>query len=233
MPSIYAIITARGGSKGIPRKNLRILVGKPLIAYSILAAMQCAAIDRCMVSTEDEEIKQVSLTWGAEVIDRPAILAGDTSLSRDVVRHALKTLAEKKQMPDYFVLLQPTSPLRNAQHITECVQLLLASTAAGCVISVIEAEHHPYKTCLFMDDQLKPVRDFTSMEAPRQILPKAYRPNGAIYIMKSETFLANQAFFVPPCLPYVMNAEESIDIDNEADLALAASKMQANLQKVW
>lgn len=228
MPSIYAIITARGGSKGVPRKNVRMLAGKPLIAHTILSALQCAKINRCIVSTEDAEIKEVSIKWGAQVIDRPVELAKDTSLSRDVVKHVLETLAFQKELSDYFVLLQPTSPLRTATHIMESIELLLHSKGCNCVVSMTEAEHHPYKSCIKVNGRLQPVYDYASLETPRQLLPKAYRPNGAIYCMKSVDFLEKQTFFVPPCVPYVMSAEDSVDIDSEKDLAMAEQWMITN-----
>lgn len=228
MLSIYAIITARGGSKGIPRKNIRMLSGKPLIAHTILAALRCDKIERCIVSTEDEEIKQISVTWGAEVIDRPVELAGDTILSRDVVKAVLDTLAFQKTLPDYFVLLQPTSPLRTTKHITECIELLLHSKQGKCAVSVTEAEHHPYKSCFIVDGQLQPAYDYSSLEVPRQLLPGAYRPNGAIYLMKSADFLEKCTFFMPPCIPYIMSAQDSVDIDSEIDFLLAEKWMRAN-----
>ena len=102
---IYAIITARGGSKGLPRKNILPLAGKPLIAYTIEAALQTGQIESCFVSTEDPEIREISIMYGAKIIDRPKSLATDYSLSQDVIRHTLECLQVKNDLPDYFVLL--------------------------------------------------------------------------------------------------------------------------------
>lgn len=215
-----AVIPARGGSKGLSRKNLRLLAGMPLIAYSIMAGINCPYISRCIVSTEDEEIKQVSLEWGAEVIDRPDNLASNYALSQDVVRHVLESLKANGDFPDYFVLLQPTSPLRRAEHINACLDQYFA-TSAACAISVTEVEHHPFKTFMLQDDYLKPFKDVESLSKPRQSLPKLLRQNGAIYVMPCELFLKVNSFYVEPALPFFMDQIESIDIDNEYDLALA------------
>lgn len=217
---VYAIITARGGSKGVPRKNIRMLHGKPLIAYSILAALACPLISRCLVTTDDADIKQISLQWGAEVIDRPAELSTDTSLSQDVVRHALEYIEKGLGLPEYFVLLQPTSPMRNAAHLQECLASYLNSDYLSA-ISVTEMEHHPYK-CLTVDQgKLNPFHDVYSLDKPRHLLPKIYRQNGAIYVLKTTDFLQHNSFFIPPAMPFVMSQQESIDIDSEFDFFLA------------
>jgi CMP-N,N'-diacetyllegionaminic acid synthase len=217
---VYAIITARGGSKGLLGKNLRLLNGKPLIAYSILAARGCPYISRCIVSTEDDEIRRESIKWGAEVIDRPHELATDNALSQDVVRHVLEKLRSEKDIPDFFTLLQPTSPLRTAEHLKSCLDAFFKADAL-CTLSVTEAEHHPYKAFITEGDILHPFFDIESLDKPRQTLPKVYRQNGAIYVINSEIFLKENTFFVPPVLPFVMGREESIDIDTEFDLRMA------------
>lgn len=219
-PEIIAIIPARGGSKGLPRKNLLSLAGKPLIAHSILAALECSQISRCIVSTEDPEIRQASLEYGAEVIVRPAELATDLALSADVVRHVLETLSGAGHQPEYFVLLQPTSPLRTGHHIQQCLQEFFAASAA-CAISVTETEHHPYKDFTVDHGFLHPLFGAEYLSQPRQRLPTAYRPNGAIYAMRSRTFLEHNGFFVEPALPYIMDNEDSIDIDSSFDLLVA------------
>ncbi len=226
--TILAIIPARGGSKGLQRKNLMPLNGKPLIAYSILAAKGCASISRCVVSTEDPEIKNVSLQWGAEVIDRPIELAGDLVLSQDVVRHVLEKLRSENDLPELFALLQPTSPLRNALHLQSCLDIFLKSDAL-CAISVTEADHHPYKLFRFERNVLEPLFDVESLDKPRQMLPKIYRQNGAIYIMRSEAFLEKNTFFVSPAMPFFMTHEESVDIDAEIDLIVAGILLEKRL----
>ena len=224
-PEVLAIITARGGSKGLPRKNLRLLAGRPLISYSIAAALECPGITRCIVSTEDHEIKQVSLRFGAEVLKRPGSLAEDHSLSRDVVRHVLETLQEAGQCPPYFALLQPTSPLRNARHLLQCLDSFFAGEFDSA-ISVIEAEHHPRKCLSVSEGGLQPLFDIADLDTPRQKLMPAYRQNGAIYIGQVRRFLLDNSFFLPPVMPFVMDRQSSIDIDSEFDLKLAEMLLQ-------
>lgn len=228
-PEVIAIIPARGGSKGLSRKNLRLLAGKPLIAHSILAALECSQISRCIVSTEDPEIRHVSMEYGAEVVDRPAELATDLALSADVVRHVLEALSETSHQPEYFVLLQPTSPLRTSHHIQQCLQAFLASSAA-CTVSVTEAEHHPYKDFILDNGFLQPLFGMEYLSQPRQRLPAVYRPNGAIYAMKSQTFLERNSFFVEFALPYIMGSEGSIDIDSDFDLLIAELMLESRQQ---
>ena len=217
---IFAIIPARGGSKGLPRKNVADLAGKPLISYSIEAALCCPYIDRVLVSTEDEEIKEISLKWGAEVIDRPVEIATDASQTHHVIRHVLEHLEKKDDFPDFFVMLQPTSPLRNAFHLMNCIDLLMKEEGR-CLVSVTECEHHPLKTVGISHRLIKPFQDYKSLEMRRQDLPTLYRPNGAIYMMTPELFLESNAFFVDPIVPFVMNHEDSIDIDSLLDLRFA------------
>lgn len=217
---VYAIIPARGGSKGLSQKNVKLLAGKPLIAYSIEAAFQCPGISRCFVSTEDAKIKQVSLDFGVEVIDRPEEYATDQSQTHEVVRHALEELKGIGNIPDYFILLQPTSPLRTSKHIQSCMNAFFASDVA-CVISVTETDHHPYKDFVVENGLLQPLFDVSSVEKRRQALPEVFRPNGAIYMMSSQLFIEKNSFFVPPALPFLMDREASIDIDTAFDLLMA------------
>jgi CMP-N,N'-diacetyllegionaminic acid synthase len=219
MTGISVIITARGGSKGIPRKNIRMVCGKPLIAYSIEAALHCSLVERCYVTTEDEEIKAVSRQWGAAIIDRPAELATDTALSSAAVAHALLFLKESGTLPKYFALLQPTSPLRTADHLLNCLESFLESKME-CGVSVTKAEHHPWKMLIVGKEGLKPVYDRASLESPRQSLPDAYRINGAIYCMSSELFLLTKSFYVEPAYTYEMPHWASLDIDSEFDLQI-------------
>lgn len=213
----HAIIPARGGSKGLPGKNIKLLQNKPLIAYTIEAALNCPYIKRCLVTTEDPAIKEVSLKFGAEVIDRPPELATDSALTRDVVRHVLETLENaEEEIPEDFVLLQPTSPLRNSRHLYDAIYEYL-SLRQNCLMSVTEAEHHPYKTLIEDNGFIKPLVDARMMEEPRQRLPRAYRPNGAIYIMNSRLFLDVDSFFVAPVATMIMDAISSVDIDTHLD----------------
>lgn len=225
-PTICAIITARGGSKGILHKNIVPLNGKPLLAYSIEAASQSAYIQDVYVTTDDPEIAVVSKEYGAMVIDRPDALSTDTAGSYETVKHALEVLAEEGKIYDHFILLQPTSPLRTSQHVDEALKAYLISSSKSCM-SVCEAEHPPYKMLKIENDILEPLFDESLLAAPRQSLPKIYRQNGAIYIMGCDDFLHKvDNFFYAPVLPYVMASKDSVDIDNMNDLAHAESLMR-------
>lgn len=218
---IIAIIPARGGSKGLPRKNIHLLGGKPLINHTIEASLSCPYISRSIVTTDCPEIKEVSLQCGAEVLERPKSLATDSARSQDVVKHVLDVLNERGELPDYFVLLQPTSPLRRGCHITECIREFIQSKALSA-LSVTDVDHHPYKMFFEGENQLlKPLYSEKYLHEPRQLLPKIYRQNGAIYIMSSSLFLVHKTFFLEPAMPYIMNAECSIDIDSELDMKVA------------
>lgn len=219
MKTATAIITARGGSKGVPRKNVRSVEGIPLIGYSIAAALESPLVDECYVTTEDAEIKQISLQLGAKVIDRPEQYALDSSLSQEAVAHALEKIEENGSLPEFFVLLQPTSPMRTSQHLTQCLESFFSSGCA-CGVSVTEAEHHPWKMLFAENNQLRPVHTKESLESPRQQLPPAYRVNGAIYVMSSRLFLEHRRFFVDPAHPFEMNHEDSLDVDTESDLQM-------------
>jgi len=214
---ITAIITARGGSKGVLRKNVREVAGKPLIGYTIEAALNCPFVMSCYVTTEDPEIQNVAERFGATVIDRPKELALDSSLSQDAVFHAIKEIEQKGCMTEYFVLLQPTSPLRNAEHLTDCLEEFFHSECLSAV-SVTEAEHHPWKMILVENGVMRPVHSIESLEQPRQELPKAFRINGAIYVMPTALFLEKRRFFVNPVFPFLMDKISSLDIDTEEDL---------------
>lgn len=222
LEKITAIITARGGSKGVLRKNIRDVDGKPLIAYTIEAALNCDFVESCYVTTEDQEIKKVSEHFGAQVIDRPEELARDNSLSQDAVYHAIEHISQTSRMMRHFVLMQPTSPLRSTHHLDDCLTKFFVTDCVSAV-SVVEAEHHPWKMLLVEDGGVEPVHSFQSLEKPRQELPKACRVNGAIYVMPTALFMEKRRFFVNPVFPFFMSREDSLDIDTESDLKLAAS----------
>ncbi|MFV3077877.1 cytidylyltransferase domain-containing protein [Niveispirillum fermenti] len=219
-PRVLAVVPARGGSKGLPRKNILPLAGRPLIQHSIAAGRGCPLVTECVVSTEDEEIAGIARQAGAEVMHRPAELATDLVPTHLVVRHVLEKLRDKGRDWDVVVLLQPTSPLRTAAHLTACLEMFLPS-AARSVVSVCPAEHHPYKDLRIADGWLTPLFSREALETPRQQLPAAFRPNGAIFAVRVADFLEYGAFYVDPALPFVMDARDSIDIDSLGDLRRA------------
>lgn len=213
-----AIIPARGGSKRLPRKNILDLCGKPLIAYSIEAGLQSKYIDKVVVSSDDEEILQISKKFGAETIKRPDILASDTATTFDAIKHTIDSLEKY----EYIVLLQATSPLRNSKHIDEAIEFL-EEKKADAVVSVCEMEHSPLWSNT-LDDTLS-MNNFLKDEVLNkrsQDLEKHYRLNGAIYICKTELLLKEKSFFLKENIfAYIMDRKSSIDIDEEIDFKKA------------
>ena len=209
------------------RKNIRNIADKPLIAHTIIAALQCPLLNSCYVSTEDRMISDISRKFGSNVIDRPLELAGDTIQSAPVVEHALRYLHSIGKGHPYFVLLQPTSPLRNAQHISDCLNILMSSTA-NSVVSVTKTSHHPFKSLLETKDGIEPLIDAETLELPRQRLPKSYSLNGAIFAMRTEAFFREKKFLVSPYKIYMMSSEDSIDIDSELDFLVCENIMKNN-----
>jgi N-acylneuraminate cytidylyltransferase len=220
---LLAVITARGGSKGLPRKNVLLAGGKPLIAWTISAARDSESIDRVILSTDDEEIMQYAREWGCEVpFQRPAELANDTATSIDVVLHAV----DQVQGYEFVVLLQPTSPLRTAQDIDAAFSLLKSSGAPSCV-SVCEADQSPYWMYRLTNDRklqnlLPQSHGFTR----RQDLPPVYILNGAIYIARVDWLRKTRSFVAEGCVAYPMTKESSIDIDNAEDFEMFRSKVE-------
>jgi CMP-N,N'-diacetyllegionaminic acid synthase len=219
---ILAIIPARGGSKGIPRKNICVLCGQPLIAYTIKAAQQAKAPDRILVSTNDEEIADKSRALGAEVRMRPGELARDDTPTRDVLQHLVTELSREGYRPDAVLTLQPTSPLRTAQHIDEAVALFQSKPEADSLVSCIEVPHifHPLSVmCIDKEGYLVP---FLAQPQPsrRQDKQPVFARNGAaIYITRTERLA--EYVFGGLLVPYMMDADSSIDIDTLDDLAAA------------
>ena len=226
---VLAVIPARGGSKGIPRKNVRTLAGKPLIAWTIETALSCPRLDRVVVSTDDQKIAEVARRDGAEVpFLRPAELAGDDTLDLPVCQHALVWLAEHEgYLPEIVVWLRPTSPLRTVQDIDAAVQLLI-ETRADCVRSICPAEHHPYWMKRLEGDRLLPFVEGVdgSKYYRRQELPPAYRLNGAVDVTWCKRILEDGKLFDGDMRGYVMPVECSVDLDSELDFALAELLLQ-------
>jgi CMP-N,N'-diacetyllegionaminic acid synthase len=217
--SVLGIIPARGGSKGLPGKNLKLLAGIPLIQHSIRAAQGCPMVGKLVVSTEDQSIKQAALQLGVEVVDRPPEFAQDHSGSQEVVRHALQS-ADPNHQYSTFVLLQPTSPLRTRNHLSQCLELHFAKKSR-CTISVCLEKHPPQRSLVLREGLLQPFLGTESLNVPRQTLEPVYRQNGALYVMDRDLFLSTDKFYVPPVLPYVMDERSSLDIDDADDLELA------------
>ena len=220
-----AIVPARGGSKGLPRKNLRLLDGKPLVAHSILAGLGSSHLHETYVSTEDDEIADVARRFGALLIRRPAELAADTAQNDAVMRHAIEHIAAAGGMPATVVLLQPTSPLRGSGQVDACLELYWSSQFASAM-SICAVDHHPGKAVVVRDDALEPFTNDRDMEARRQDMLPVYRQNGAIYVVGAEDFLRTGRFYLRPCAGYVMDRSDSVDIDDEFDLTYAVAVLE-------
>jgi len=220
---LLAVIPARGGSKRLPRKNILDLAGKPLIAWTIEAALGSKYIDRVIVSTDDKEIATISKKYGADVpFMRPSELATDEAKSVDVVLHLLEKLKKIREKYDYIILLQPTSPLRTTQNIDDSVELLQARKS-DAVISVCKVEHSPLWCNLIPGDDLSNFLDHSILNKRSQDLEQYYRLNGAIYLCNAEKLKEEKAFFLKNrCSAYKMNRESSVDIDSRMDFLYAS-----------
>lgn len=224
---ILAIIPARGGSKGVVRKNLRQVGGKPLIAWAIEAGRASRYIDRLILSSEDAEIIGAARQWGCEVpFVRPAELAQDDTPGIDPVLHAIG------ELPDYdlVTLLQPTSPLRTAADIDGCIELCMAEKAKSCV-SVCEVEQHP--AWMYKLDGQRRISPLLSGEPDyprRQDLPPVYVLNGAVYVAECEWLRRNRTFIADNTLGYVMPRERSLDIDGELNLKICEEVLRKTAQ---
>ncbi len=217
-----AIITARGGSKGLKDKNIKSLNGKPLIAYTIEAATESNIFDKVIVSTDSEQIADVSREYGAEIpFIRPKELATDEAKSADVVLHALDYYKKQNENYDYFILLQPTSPLRTGEDLSNAADLILEK-GGNSVVGVCEVEHSPLWTNeLPRSLSLEGFLHKEIINTRRQDLPVYYRINGALYICKPEIFWASRDFFGDKSYAYIMTKEASVDIDDETDFLFA------------
>lgn len=218
---LLGIIPARGGSKRLPRKNLLPFAGKPLLAWTIEAAQASRTLDRVVVNTEDNEIKEVSKQYNVEVVLRPEALATDTATTFDVLIHTLDTLKADGYEPDVIVLLQPTSPLRESADIDKAVECWQRYRDAT-VIGVCELGNPAAAWSFVMDkDALTPVLGWDILTKRSQDVPKLYIPNGAIYVFTPAVLRARGRVLGPPLIPYIMPIERSIDIDTQEEFHLA------------
>ena len=224
---VLGIIPARANSKRLRKKNLQMLCGKPLLQWSIEAALHCRHITRTVVTSDGEDILELAESPGAETIRRPAELATDTADSLGVIKHTVDYLSQKDgYRPDILVLLQPTSPLRTSEDVDLAMTLYL-DTKATAVISGYELERNPVREFLLSPDgRLNAIIDDSYPFAPRQDLPRAFRPNGAIYIINTHLFKKTGSLLTDRTMPFYMAKEASIDIDEMEDLVAAERYMR-------
>ncbi len=225
---ILALIPARGGSKSIPRKNLRPLAGYPLIAYSIAAARRSRLVPRTIVSTDDDEIVRIARSYGAEVpFVRPAELAQDTSPDFPVFTHCLNWLRERESyQPDYLVQLRPTSPIRPPDCVDRAIQILIDHPQADSVRGVIPSGQNPYKMWRENEHgQLTPLLELSGVKepynAPRQSLPQAYWQTGHVDAIRLSTILGKGSMSGDVIYPLLLDPRYAIDIDTLRDWQLA------------
>lgn len=226
---MLAVIPARGGSKGLPGKNIKELTGKPLIAYTIKAAIDSNIFTKVIVSTDSREIADIAVSYGAEIpFLRPKEIAGDLTSSDDVILHALQYYQKQGIIYDEVCKLQPTSPLRNSGHLKESYKLF-NEKKADFLVSVCECEHSPLWAGTIGEDlRLDNFISDDVKRACRQELPTYYRLNGAIYMGKTLCFYESKSFLGKNSVAYIMSQEDSIDIDSELDFIIAETIINAD-----
>ena len=228
-PRVLALVPARGGSKGLPRKNLRLLAGRPLVAHAVVAGLAAELVERVVCSTEDPEIAEAARQAGAAVpFLRPAELAQDTSEDLPVFEHALAWLERHEGwVPDLVVNLRPTSPLRRPSHVDGAIRLL-CETDADSVKSVCLARQHPHKMWLFSPESRMlepflrtPFRLERGPDVPRAELQDVYWQNGVVDVTRRDVIVDQHRMIGQRVAGLVTDPAESIDIDSSLDLALA------------
>jgi len=226
---ILAIIPARGGSKGVPKKNIRQLGGKPLIAWTVTAALNTPCLNRVVVSTDDREIAAIAKEYGAEVpFLRPEKWAQDDTSDLPVYQHALQWLEENERYrPDIVVWLRPTSPLRTSDDIAGAVRLFV-DTRPEWVRSVCEAEHHPYWMYRLDDLTMQPFVNGVNIAEyyRRQHLPPVYRINGSVDVTWADQIQDRGNLYHGFMKAYIMPSARSIDVDTELDFVLLESVLK-------
>jgi N-acylneuraminate cytidylyltransferase len=212
--SVLGLIPARGGSKGVPRKNLKLAGGKPLIAWTIGESLRSRYLDRVVLSSEDPEIMSVAASLGCEVpFQRPAELSADSTPGIEPVLHALLELPKY----DFVVLLQPTSPLRTADDIDACIEHCMHHQA-NCCVSIVKCSEHPY--LMFLREEgtrIRPLIPESSNVSRRQDYPDVFLMNGAVYVASTKWLQQSQTFLTEETIGFEMSRERSLDIDTEAD----------------
>lgn len=222
------IIPARGGSKGLPRKNLRLLGGQPLVARTIDCARHATMVTRVVVSTDDDEIAAVARTAGADVVRRPVELSGDRSRSEDAILHALDYLrGTQNYEPDLIAFLQCTSPLTAPADVDGAIRALLAEDA-DCAVAVTPAHATLWRQCA--DRSWAAVNLDPSRRPPRQLREPEFQETGAAYVMKAAGFVQARNRFFGRIVGYVMPRERAIEVDDLADLEVAETWLRLNAQ---
>lgn len=222
MPDIkkpLCIIPARGGSKRIPRKNIVLLAGKPLMAYTIGAALKSNVFDRVCVSSDDDDILEVARGYGAQALKRPPELATDIAQIKQVCKYLLEYFATQGLAYKEFAMLQTTNPLRTAEDIKAAYEIFKREKA-NYVISIVPFSHPPQRAVRIKDGYMEPYFGLQYMKQT-QLLETLYQPDGSIIFARTEAFLREGEFYGSHAVPYFIPAERSLDIDGPLDLAWA------------
>ncbi len=226
--NILCVIPARSGSKSVQKKNIRLIKGYPLIYYTIKEALKIKGIRDIVLSTDSRKFQQIGLKYGAQSpFIRPKNLSTDKSLTSSVVMHCLKFMEKKLKLQyDSILLLQPTSPLRKAKHISKAIKIF-SNKKTDSVVSVVKCNsYHPFRMKRITNGSLINYIDQGQEDMrPRQKLPNVYIRNGAIYMTKRDMFLKNESLVNGEVKPLIMNDEESINIDSEIDFQIAENLM--------
>lgn len=219
---VVAIIPARGGSKGLPRKNIKPLLGKPLIAWSIEQAHNSKYIDRVVVSTDDHEIENISKQFGAEIpFLRPEYLASDSASTIDVILHAVNFFEEANQSFDILVLLEPTSPLRESTDIDKALEMLIAAPTAESIVGVSRVEStHPSFLVRLENNFLRPYINSDFKVIRRQDLEQLYFFEGTLYIAYTESLKKRKKYYHENALGYIVPKWKSFEVDDELDFLI-------------
>jgi CMP-N,N'-diacetyllegionaminic acid synthase len=217
---VLAIIPARGGSKGVPRKNIRKFDGKPLLAYSIAAAKESKNISKFVVNTEDEEVAEIARNFNCDVVMRNPEIAEDHSKITDTVLETLNYFERKNQYFDAVVLLQPTAPLRKGEDIDNAISLLQSNLKTDAVISMVKVEdYHPARMYKFQNGYLNSLMpDYETRN--RQELPELYLRNGCIYLIRTSALKREQSLMPEKKIPLIMDAKWAVNIDTEMDVII-------------
>jgi len=235
-PQILALIPARGGSKGLPKKNIRPLLGKPLIVWTIEEAKKSKYIDKIIVSTDDEEIAHISRENGADVpFLRPKEFAMDTSKSADVIIHALDFLEKQNEQYLLIVLLEPTSPLRDAADIDTCIKKLLDTPEAQTIVSVakLESGHPEFNVIINPEGFIRKLDSSSNFNIfRRQELHDVFFFDGSVYVSKVDAFKITGTFFHDSTLGYIIEKYKSLEIDDLSDFICIEALMNAKLSGV-
>lgn len=228
---VLAIIPARGGSKGLPGKNIRLVCGKPLIAWSIEQARACSEIDSVIVSTDSMEIADVAKSFGADVpFLRPEHLSGDTASSIDVVLHTIDYMAEHGSEYDLVVLLEPTSPLREASDISGAISHLLQTSGAESVVGVSQVESlHPSFLYKMKNGMLSPYLGEQPNNVRRQDIEDLYFLEGSVYVSYTDALIARKSFYHEATAPWIVPRYKSFEVDELVDLIAVEAIINARL----